>query len=187
MVKQNIIGKKTPQNKRTTYKYYAYVKGDDGKYRKQLICEIAPDGTEETEMIIKKLHAMDDAEIYNNSKNKRKMLNAKERAEKKKWEEEHPGEEWDYKYTQSIDTLEENGIELDKTSILAVSGIDGQNSEIEKLLIALEELTPKQKELIQKVFFEGIPQNEIAKQENVTPSAIRNRLQKIFKAIRKNF
>ncbi|QWQ38678.1 sigma-70 family RNA polymerase sigma factor [Gemella sp. zg-570] len=187
MVNKNYIGKKTPQNKRTTYKYYVTEKTEKGEWKTKVVCEIKPDGTEETEILIDTLHKMDDAEIYNNIKNKRKILNNKEKAEKNKWEKEHPDKEWDFNYTQSLDAIEEKGIQLDKTSILAVSDNIELDENVEKLKDAMQKLTPKQRELIQKVFYDEIPQVEIARQENVSPSAIHNRLQKIFKAIRKNF
>ena len=186
MVNKNYIGKKTPQNKRMSYKYYESVKVD-GEWKTKVLYEIKPDGTEETEILIKQLHSMDDAEIYNNTKNKRKLLNKEEKAEKDKWEEEHPTESWDYGYTQSLDALEEKGIQLDKTSILAVSDNEIVDEKIEKLMNAIQKLTPKQRELIKQLFWEGKTQEELAQEKGISQPAISKQIANIKKKIKKYF
>ena len=186
MVNNNYIGKKTPQNKRISYKYYETEKVD-GEWKTKVVCEIKPDGTKETEILIETLHKLDDAEIYNNTKNKRKVLNNKEKAEKRQWEEEHPDESWDYGYTQSLDALEEKGIQLDKTSILAVSDDEVVDEKIEKLMNAMQKLTPKQRDLLEQIFWNGKTQEELAEEQGVTQSAISKQFDRIKKKIKKYF
>jgi len=55
---------------------------------------------------------------------------------------------------------------------------------IKALSDALDELLPQQKELVQKVFFEGMAIVEIARAEGVSEAVIRNRLNKIYKKLK---
>ena len=171
-----------------SYKYYGPVKVD-GEWKTKMLYEIKPDGTKETEVLIETLHKMDDAEIYNNIKNKRKILNDKEKVEKDKWEEEHPTESWDYGYTQSLDALEEKGIQLDKTSILAVSDDEYEivDEKIERLMNAIQKLSPTQRELIKQLFWEGKTQEELAQEKGISQPAISKQIANIKKKIKKYF
>ena len=55
----------------------------------------------------------------------------------------------------------------------------------EDLRRAMDSLLPQQKALLQKVFFEGIPAAEIARQEGVHKSSVHKRLQRIFEQLKK--
>lgn len=55
----------------------------------------------------------------------------------------------------------------------------------EALRRAMDSLLPQQKALLQKVFFEGIPAAEIARQEGVHKSSVHKRLQRIFEQLKK--
>jgi len=74
--------KKTPQNKRTTYSY----RDADG------IVTIRPGRDGVTEADIKRLHALDDAEVYNNLKAAHRYISPEEKTEMTQWRKEHPGE-----------------------------------------------------------------------------------------------
>ena len=50
---------------------------------------------------------------------------------------------------------------------------------------AMDSLLPQQKALLKKVFFEGIPAAEIARQEWVNKSSVHKRLQRIFEQLKK--
>ena len=58
---------------------------------------------------------------------------------------------------------------------------------LEILPDALASLEPQQRELVKKVFFEGKKKKEIADEEGVSPAAISDRLNKIYKKIKKYF
>jgi DNA-directed RNA polymerase specialized sigma24 family protein len=49
----------------------------------------------------------------------------------------------------------------------------------------MDSLLPQQKALLKKVFFEGIPAAEIARQEGVNKSSVHKRLQRIFEKLKK--
>ena len=55
----------------------------------------------------------------------------------------------------------------------------------ENLCRAMDSLLPQQKALLKKVFFEGIPAAEIARQEGVNKSSVHKRLQRIFEQLKK--
>ena len=58
-------------------------------------------------------------------------------------------------------------------------------SEYERLYRAFRELNPRQKSLIQKVFFDGMSYAEIARAEGVDESAIRHATTRALKKIKK--
>ena len=60
-----------------------------------------------------------------------------------------------------------------------------QRESFEELYRAIEQLEPKQQELLKKVFFVGIKQVDIAKSEGVKKASIESRLHTIYKKIRK--
>ena len=55
-----------------------------------------------------------------------------------------------------------------------------------KLMDALEKLIPKQRELVQKAFFEGLSETEIAREMGVSQQAISKQFKVIYKKL-KNF
>ena len=59
--------------------------------------------------------------------------------------------------------------------------------DIEQLSEEIKALTDDQKWLIEQVFFYGRKQTEIAAELGIDPTAIRNRLQKIYSKIKKSF
>lgn len=59
------------------------------------------------------------------------------------------------------------------------------NAEYAELHNALNQLLPQQKELVKKVFFEQRTIASIARQEGVNEAAIRNRLKKIIRKLKK--
>lgn len=57
--------------------------------------------------------------------------------------------------------------------------------DISRLFCAMESLSPAQRELVLKVFFEKVRVADIARAEGVTEAAVRNRLQKIYARLKK--
>lgn len=55
-----------------------------------------------------------------------------------------------------------------------------------ELYAAIKKLRPKQRELVRKVFFEGVSQREIAAEEGVTEAAISDRMSRIYARLKKN-
>lgn len=86
--------------------------------------------------------------------------------------------------TQSLERSLESG--WDVVDINAdIEAILEENENTRKLQDAILTLTPKQQMLLYKVFFERIPQKEIARQEGVSKVAINTRIARILKKLRK--
>ena len=85
----------------------------------------------------------------------------------------------------SIENLTELGGQfIDKT-------VDVENAiisslENEKLYMAIQQLLPQQKELIKKVFFDGLTPTEIGRIEGVARQTIEDRLKRILKRLKNN-
>lgn len=62
-----------------------------------------------------------------------------------------------------------------------------ETESMRKLRHALEELTPKQRRLVEKLFYEGLTQSEIAKEEHISQSAVAQQWKTILKKLRKFF
>ena len=50
---------------------------------------------------------------------------------------------------------------------------------------AIEQLRPQQRELLRRVFWEGVRQAEIARQEGVLESTISERMRRIYQRLKK--
>lgn len=82
----------------------------------------------------------------------------------------------------SLSVLESKGIQLSGNIDIETNTIESEK--IEQLQKALKKLLPKQQELIFKVFFCEKSITEIAKEEGVSPKAIRNRLDRIYRKLK---
>lgn len=59
--------------------------------------------------------------------------------------------------------------------------------DMERLFSAMEVLSPSQRELVKKVYFEERKITDIAREEGVSHVAVRDRLERIYKKIKNNF
>ena len=84
----------------------------------------------------------------------------------------------------SLDYLSELGVEFESPGADPLSCLI-QKEEEEKLEEALSFLLPKQRELLEKVFFDNVPITKIAKAEGVSKQAVHCRLIKIYARIKK--
>ncbi len=84
---------------------------------------------------------------------------------------------------QSLDRSMENGFDVADSYSLEDDVIRGMDKNL--VNEAIKHLLPEQRELIKQVYFEGKEQKEIAQEQGVDPTAIRNRLRKIYKKIKK--
>lgn len=86
----------------------------------------------------------------------------------------------------SLERMVEAGFQVDDPN----SNIEEkllEKCDIEQLSEAINSLTKNQKWLIEQVFYYGRKQTEIAAELGIDPTAIRNRLQKIYSKIKKSF
>lgn len=80
-----------------------------------------------------------------------------------------------------LSVLEAKGVQVSENTDIEADTIESEK--IEQLQKALKRLLPEQQELIFKVFFYEKSIAEIAKEEEVTPQAIRCRLKKIIRKL----
>ena len=197
--------KKTPQKERGTYKYL----DADGK----VMAELKAGVDEVTELDIYRLHQIDDQEVYHNLKSYQGLRTNKEKAEIRIWisqfieqyKLEHDGMEptkdiiqdaIKKKFPMKMQVLSMSAIDddyaEDKNELLYQAylfdeSVNKKDSRMERLEELLPELTENQRWLIQKVFYEDIPQTEIAAELGITKQAVQNRLNKIYARLRKLF
>lgn len=123
-----------------------------------------------SEMDIKRLHSLDDSEVYNNLKNANTPSNG--------------GSDRNISLEQAMTDAP------DKNPILGQvcqknDPFEREAPEIEQLHEIVAQLTPKQQETYQKVIIEGVPMLQVAKDEGVSETAIRHRIEKIKAQIKK--
>ena len=81
-----------------------------------------------------------------------------------------------------------NGMDYEGEMFAAELDTEGDvesREDISRLYCAMEALSPAQRELVLKVFFEKVRVADIARAEGVTEAAVRNRLQKIYARLKK--
>ncbi|EAG3226887.1 hypothetical protein B6L06_05140 [Listeria monocytogenes] len=172
--------RKTKANKRIDFEY-EFVDGT------KVVLKPGVDGV--TELDIKELYAYEDAEVYNNIKNHRKILNDKERAEKKQWEKENRGKEWDAGWSLSVDGLQQQGVSLDKSTLFSGYATNSFAEEdidprVYQMREAVKLLNPDQ-QYIYKRITEGAKQVEIAKELGISKSAMQSRMDKLKARLKK--
>ena len=182
---------KTPQKERSTYTYVERYKDENGQWHTERFT-MCPGENGLTEIDIKRLHAADDAEIYNNIKNLRRPVEAWEKPLIEEWKRQHPDEEPPKRWCVSIEAASESDDcenYGDKASILSeLAYIDEEtvSPTVERLREIIAGCTPLQQATYQKVVIEGIPMSTVAKQEGISETAIRHRMDKIYALIAKD-
>ena len=87
---------------------------------------------------------------------------------------------------QSLDKSMEHGFDVPDPKANITEQVE-QHELTEKLHKAIAALLPEQQRLLRQVYFECIPQKEIARRENVSTVAIHNRLERILERLKKSF
>lgn len=156
---------KTAEDNRTNYIYYF---NDGTSYT------ITPGENGENATIISQLHGMDDDE-----------LNAQRR------EAYHCPVHYDNYCDDDGNSADDCNPYLADNSynplaqILTSIANEEHSARIERLKVALSELTDKQKDTVYKKFYKNMTNVQIAAEEGVSEAAIRNRLTKIYATLKK--
>lgn len=198
---QNMRIRKTRQDQRRNYIYQS-VAG------KKEVITVGKDGV--TEIDIKMLHSMDDSEVYNNLKNMRPNRTDEEKVKRWKdkyiedFEKEHgykPNKEdveymankvFPKNYNLSLDYDHEGELDSDKKTISYETATCDDYSEIispwsEQMEELLNELTAKQRQVVQLMYVEGFKQSEIAKMLGISSAGVKKHLDKAKAYIKKNY
>ena len=88
-------------------------------------------------------------------------------------------------------SLEEIISSVDKHSALSDECVDAEllieaADEYDSLHRAIKKLLPQQQALVQKVFFQGMPQTEVAAELGITKQALQRRLSKVYAQLKKH-
>ncbi|MDO5301084.1 MAG: sigma-70 family RNA polymerase sigma factor [Tissierellia bacterium] len=171
--------------------------------------ELKPGENGVTKVDIKKLHALDDSEVYNNNKNLRPEKTEEEKDEIEKFEQKFKSsfkEEYGYEpnkdivkgavedafprnYNLSLDFDDDGEIEPDKRLIASIA--DKESNELFEWSDHMEEvlslLTEKQRLVIKMMFVDGYKQSEIADYMSISSAAVKKHLDKAKRTIKNNF
>lgn len=185
--------KKTRQDQRGVYRYPVDVPDGRGGYRRSYNV-VRPGEGGVTEVWIRDLHRMDDNEVANNVKNGHPKLAPEQKAEKKEWEEAHPGEKFDMNWNLSLDYIagDTDDGELDKSSVLAGASYDPFDEDVpDEVLklrkIAATKMTDRQRQAYQLIGLEGYSRTEAAKIMGVSVKVAKVHYDKAIECIKKNF
>ena len=169
-----MLFRKTPTSERGNYVY----KFDDGAV------SVIAEGSE-AEVLIKSLHSLDDAEVYNNIKNSRLQIEAWQKKVLEEWKAQHPGEEPEKNWNLSMDGLmmTENPDTSVYAKQLAEMAAEEPDPQKELLYEKLSELPEDDQELYRLYFIEERSQEEIAKMKGVSQITISKKLRRIKKQL----
>ncbi|WP_316516077.1 sigma-70 family RNA polymerase sigma factor [Finegoldia magna] len=171
--------------------------------------ELEPGKDGITEVDIKKLHALDDSEVYYNNKNLRPERTKEEKAEIDAWIQEfisdfkkthgyEPNEDmlkgeveerFPKNYNLSLDFDNDGNIDPDKRLIASIKSKD-LNEDFEwseHMEDVLSLLTDKQRLVIKLMYVDEYKQSEIADLMNISSAAVKKHLDKAKETIKNNF
>ena len=183
--------KKTRQSDRGVYRYPVQVEVGNGNYKTTYnVIKPGEDGV--TEVMIKSLHAMDDHEVYLNTKNGHPPMTEEQKAAKKEWEEAHPGEKYTMNWNLSLDYIAGDEDEVDKSSVLASAAYnpfeeDEVSPEIQKLRDVVATLTDRQKQVYQLVLLEEYSFTDAAKILECSAANVKQICNKVISIIKAGF
>ena len=201
--------RKTRQEERTTYTY-TFTNADGNEERVTL----KPGENGVTEADIKMLHSFDDSEVYYNLKNLKPKRTEEEKAEIEKWKKEYINnvtkergyaptddevkeaekEMFPSNYNLSLDYVfgnDDSDTDMDKSRILhqvATSTEEKVDSpETLRIRELISKLSEKQKNVVQKVWFEEMSFTEVAKETGTSPANIKQTYDRAIAYLRKNY
>lgn len=167
-----MIYKKTPSTKRGTYTYR--FTGEDGKLQ---VVKLVAGLNGVTADDIKMLHAMDDAEVYNNIKNSKPQTEDWQKATIEKWKAQHPGMEIEKNWNISLNELVgEDGAEREE---LVGTCMVEEDAVMERLHEIVDSLTDLQKETYRKVILEEMTNADVAREEGKSEASVRKIINRI--------
>lgn len=140
-----------------------------------------------TEVHIKMLHSMDDAEVYNNLKNARPEPTEAEKQRMREWEEQHPGEKAHRNWNLSLDASLTD--EDDSTTLgdMIAAPKKTDSPEVERLRQIVATMTERQQQVYQLHLIEGFSVKETAAILGMSSPAVTKHKQRIIEIIKENF
>lgn len=206
--------KKTKSTDRTTYTYTFTDMDENGnRFIRRQTLRPGEDGV--TELDIKRLHSMDDHEVYINIKNLRPGMTAEEKAERADWIERFKSdfllkhgyeptkddikaavsERYPKNWAISLNQFEsddDGGDTSDRHAELAdpnafVDPDDALPADVRRMREIVSTCTKKQQEAYRLVYIEGLTETEAANAAGCSQPSINQRLNKVIEKIKNNF
>lgn len=177
--------KKTPMDKRMTYTY---------KYADGNSITLYPGEDGVTEADIKRLHAFDDAEVYQNLKAAHRYMSPDEKTSMTAWRKAHPGEPepsswqlWNSPLS-SVCGGEDNAEDKNRLALRAweLTQKEEVSPRAESVRDFIDTLPEYQRTLYRLYFIEGKQQSEIADELGKGRPAISRALGRLFESIKEN-
>ena len=199
--------RKTPISKRTTYTYF-FDNGDRVILEPGVSTTIRASGDRViqvdesiTEITIKQLHQIDDAEVRADLK----YINCEDNQErqtritnKKKWEAEHPNEPNPYDKPKRIINLDAFGddekSQEDKNKLLYEASIlahdedaDYYKEQLETIREFVSTLPKSMQEVFDLIYVQGLKQSEVCEKLGLSKSTVSERVKTLDKKIKEQF
>ena len=180
---------KTAWNNRKVYVYENIMSKPDRIYAGMVDKETGYVFTEED---VRRLHAMDDAEVYNNRKNSKPKVQAWEEAGIEEWKKAHPDEDLPSKTVLSLEDLFENengeGADEDKCGTLGrASMLAYQEKAVSPQVEAMREIVMEMGEKYWSIYalhiIEGRTFAEIALVLGIGTTTVKDHFKKITRRI----
>ena len=178
---------KTAWNNRKVYVYENSMGKPDRIYAGMVDKETGHVFTEED---VRRLHAMDDAEVYNNRKNSKPKVQGWQKEGIKAWKMEHSGEKLPCCDVLSLndlldnedggDATEDKGGVIGRASMIAYEIEENGNRMVDKMRSIVMEMGEKYWKLYELHTIQGYTFEEIGKSEGVSKMAISKRFNKII-------
>ena len=147
------------------------------------------DGKPITADIIKRLHAFDDAEVYNNLKNSRPPMTEAEKQAAREWEEKHPGETAPRNWNISLDLyFGDDDSDMDRSTLMneIANRSQEEHESSNRLDNIIEQMPYKTRIACTLVWKEGYSQVEAAKIMGCSKVNVNKLIKKAEEIIKKN-
>ena len=171
--------KKEVAEKRNVY-VYNYT-NEEGKLVHITLEEGRDDVTAEH---IKLLHALDDAEVYNNIKNSKPSIQEWEKPAIEEWKLNHPNDELPKRWNISINEMVGSDENVEREEFISASTVEDEESDVMRSLHELyETFSELQKEVYTKVFLQGMSYSAVARERGKSEASVRkvaNRIKEII-------
>lgn len=179
---------------RKTYYYdrtdYNYIDRCGRKVTINVGDKSAIDGDEVTADMIKLLHAMDDAEVYNNLKNCRPPITKEEKEQIRQWEKDHPGDKCQRRWNISLDMYAgDDDSDIDRSPIMkeAYERMRHETQLAERITDIIDEMPEKTRLVATYVWIDGWKEKDVAEELGCTKANVSKLLCRAKQILKEKF
>ena len=176
--------RKTPRGQRGTYTY-EFADGEK--------ITVIPGAEGCTEIDIRRLHSIDDHEVYVNIKVSRPPVEEWEKRIREQWQREHPEEAMEKNWNLSMDIMtEDDGEEKEVSSVFLKDALYQKSMEaatespVERMTEVVNSLKPRLQAVYQLAMLDGIPNTRVAAMLGVDEKTIRKDIKMIVQKLQED-